>query len=195
MQTFAFNLGARFRCLLGTNPLVRTSDRVQATAELLIAALALLTVAIAAAVATAVHDDAAHELAAQRLVRQQIFATVSADSQDTSQPFAESSVTEIRWEFGGKAHTDTIRTERLRAGDRLTVWVDAEGERTLAVPSDADAAILAIVTALAVWTAVLTPAAVLLLWLRNSLNRARSTAWDRELDGLADGGGRKDNSP
>ncbi len=194
MQTFAFNLGARFRCLLGVNPLVRTSDRVQAMAELAVVVLALFTVAVAAAVGTAVHDEVTRELAAHRLVRQQIVAIVSADSQDAAQPFAESSVTEIRWEFDGKPHTDTIHTQPLRAGDRLTVWVDAAGERTLAVPSDADAVVLAIVTALAVWAAVLTPATVLLLLLRNSLNGARFTAWDRELDDLADDGGRQDNS-
>lgn len=158
MQTFTFNLGAWSRRLVGRNPLVRGTDRVEAAATLLIALLALLAVPIAAAAGTSIHETLSAEFAQERLSRTQIEATVSADSREVRQMYTKPYLTEIRWEVAGLAHAEALRTDRLRAGERVTLWVDKAGTRTIAPPSDADAVVQAAGAACGLWGAALAPA-------------------------------------
>ncbi|PRC47075.1 hypothetical protein C6A85_86825, partial [Mycobacterium sp. ITM-2017-0098] len=102
--------------------------------------------------------------------------------------------TEIRWEFAGAAHTEEMRTGQMDAGEHVAVWVDDAGNRLQKVPTDEDAAAQAVIAALALWTASVGSATAAWALLRMRLNRLRFEAWDRELDDLADNGGRTNNS-
>ncbi|MGW0161062.1 Rv1733c family protein [Mycobacterium sp. NPDC003323] len=190
MQSNWGALGYWWRSVAGLNPLIRRSDRIEAAAAVLMAVLVIGAVPFVAAVGTAAHDGLSHEFATQRQTRQQVNATVSSDSRESPQLYDAPFVTEIRWEFSGVIHRDTIRSERLVAKDHLTVWVDEHGARTLRPASSADAVVQAAVAAVGLWIAVLGPAATAWLLLKNRLNRARQRAWDRELHDLADDGGR-----
>lgn len=194
MQIFTFNLGAWSRRLVGGNPLVRTSDRVEAAATLLVALLAMLAMPIAAAAGTAIHENLVNEFAQERLSHQRVDATASADSREVPELYAKPYLTEISWEVHGLAHSETIRTGQLRAGEHLALWVDEAGNRTMAPPSNVDAAVQAAGAACGLWAMALAPAAAVWLLLRRRLTRARWTAWDRELGELADDDGRSNNS-
>lgn len=190
MQTYSGSLGWWFRRLAGNNPLLRISDRIEAGAVALMAVLAIATIPFAAAAGTAVHDSFDHQFAAARLARQQVDAFAVAESRVAPQLHAMQHVTDIQWQFKGATHNETIRSDLLRKGDRLTIWVDESGARTIRPPSSTDAVVQAAGAAMLLWMAGLTPAMAAFLLLRDRLNRARARAWDSEFEGLSGDGGR-----
>ncbi|MDN4516925.1 hypothetical protein JN086_06640 [Mycolicibacterium austroafricanum] len=194
MQTNTFGLGVWARRLVARSPIVRGTDRVEAAALLLVAALSILTVPIAGAVGTAEYDRLVHTYAEQRLVKHEVDATAVRDSRGAPQPYEKPYVTEVSWDHAGTTHTAEIRTRQMSAGDRVRIWVDDAGNRTVMVPSDQDAAAEAVVAALALWSVASGTGLAGWLLLRMRLNRMRFQAWDRELDDLADNGGRANNN-
>lgn len=193
MQTFTLGLG-RWSRLWAGNPLVRVSDRIEAAATVLVVFLAIVAVPLAAAAGTAVHDDLARTFAADRATRHEVDAVAVQDSRVVAQPYERPYLTEIRWDFSGSTHREEIRTGEMRAGDHVTVWVDDAGNRTQRALSDEDAAAQAVIAALALWAAVAGSATAAWVILRMRLNHVRFRAWDRELDDLADNGGRTNNN-
>ncbi|MGP4056064.1 Rv1733c family protein [Mycobacterium sp. 4D054] len=193
MQTFTLGLGVWLRRLLSRSPLVRPTDRVEATAVMLIAVASVLTVPVAGAVGTAEYDRLAHAFAAQRLSYRAVEATVVQDSRAAPQPYEKPYLTEVGWNFAGVAHTAGIRTYRMSAGEQLTISVRESGELVEKVQTDEDAAAQAVIVALGVWSAVTGLGAATWLLLRLRLDHLRFAAWDRDLDDLADNGGRRNN--
>ena len=76
----------------------------------------------------------------------------------------------------------------------MTIWIDTEGNRTKEPLSDQNAATEAVVTAFGLWFATVGLAAAAWTILRIRLNRLRYAGWDRELDDLADNGGRTNHN-
>ena len=188
MQTFTLGLGVWFHRLMARNPLVRPSDRVETVALLLTAVAAVLTIPLAGAAGTAVHDDLVQKFAAQRADRTEIQAVAVHDSVATTQGTDRSFRTQIRWEFGGSAHTDTVHTAKTAVGEPVTIWVDGDGDRVPAPLTDEDAAGQAVVTALTVWFTTVGVGIGGWALLRYRLDRGRYADWDRALDDLAGGG-------
>ncbi|MFG1930702.1 hypothetical protein ACGFK1_08585 [Mycobacterium sp. NPDC048908] len=195
MQTFTLTLGSWSRRLLAGNALVRTSDRVEAVAMLLALLFAILAVPVAGALGTAVYDNRIHVFADERMARHEVQATATHDSSVTALPYQSSYVSEVHWEFAGQLHTGVASTRnRMKVGDQTSVWVDAAGEFTPPPRGDKDAAAEAVMTALGLWVAVAGAAAAAYALLRSRLNHLRHAAWDRELDDLADNGGRTNHN-
>ena len=190
MHVFTVGIGSWFRCLSGRNPLVRVSDRIEAAALLVFVVVALLAAPMAGAMGTAAHDSLAHQYATDRAARHQVPATVTADSTLAPRAYEEPFLTPIRWEFAGGAHTGEARTYHMKAGEHVTIWIDARGDRTTKPLTDESAATEAVVTGFGLWFATVGVAAAIWTVLRLRLNRSRYAAWDRELDDLADNGGR-----
>ncbi|MGE2730027.1 Rv1733c family protein [Mycolicibacterium vaccae] len=177
------------RRLASRSPLVRTADRVEAAALAMVAGASVLTIPVAGAVGTAQYDRLAAEFAAQRHTYQTVAATVVGE-RAAPEPYEQPSLTEIRWVFAGAEHTADLATVAPDAGAPLTISVDRSGNLVRNVPAREDAAIQAVLAALGVWCAVSGGGAMAWLLLRARLNRLRHAAWDRELDDLADNGGR-----
>ena len=190
MQTFTLGLGIWMRRLLARNPLVRISDRIEAIAVFGILTVALLAAPVAGAAGTAVHDSLVHTYAIAQLDRHQIRATATRDSRSAPQAYEKPFLTQIQWQAAGATHSDEIRSGDMKAGQQLDIWVNTAGERTTAPPTDRDAAAQAVVAALAVWSTAVGVAVAAWAALRLRLDRLRYSAWDRELDDLADNGGR-----
>ncbi len=174
------------RRLLSRNPLVRSIDRIESAALVLVFALGVLAVPIAGAAGTAAYDGLVHDYAARRLTQHQIDATVLEDSRplrtvEKKGPF----VSPVEWEFGGTVHTDEVRTDGLRAGDTVAIWGDDTGARTAETPSDGDAAAQAVVAVVTVWSGVVGVGVVAWLLLRVRCNHLRSRFWERELSSIA----------
>lgn len=194
METYTLGTGVWLRRLMVRNPLVRVADRIEALAFLLLCVFAIGMVPVAGAMGTAVYEDAADTFAAQRLDRHEVDAIVTGDSRLAPEPYEKPYLTEVRWEFNNATRTDELRTKEMSAGDHLTVWVDDAGNRTTKPPDNDAAAAQAVIAATALWTTLVTSGAAAWLLLRTQLNRVRSGAWDRELDDLADNGGRTNNT-
>ncbi len=190
VHVFTVGFGSWSRRLSGRNPLVRVSDRIEAVAILLVVAVALLAAPIAGAVGTAVHDSLVHRYASDRASRQQVTATVTADGALEPRAYEEPFLTPIRWNFAGVAHTAEVRSYHMKAGEQLSIWVDTTGDRTTKPLTDENAATQAVVTGFGLWFAAVGAASAIWTVLRLRLNRSRYAAWDRELDDLADNGGR-----
>ncbi len=195
MEIFSLGLGGWLRRLSRRNPLVRTSDRIEATAALIVFIVALLAIPVVGTVGTAIYDGLAHRFAADRFSRQEVVATVSDDSSLKPMPYEKPFVTTIKWQFAGHPFTDEVRTsDRVKAGERQTIWIDTEGNRTMKPLANQDAATEAVASAFGLWFTTVGVAAAALTVLRIRLNRRRSVDWDRELQDLADNGGRTDHN-
>ncbi len=190
MQTFTLGLGSWLRRLSARNPMVRTSDRIEATALLIVIAVALFAAPVAGAVGTGTYDSLKHAFAVDRINSREVAATATQDSRWSPRSYEKPFVTPVRWQFEGAVHTDEVQTDYMKASDRLTIWIDAIGNRRTSPRTDRDAATEAIFTALGLWFAAVAVAIVSWAALRVRLDRSRHAAWDRELHDLADDGGR-----
>lgn len=195
MQTFTFGFGVWARRLAARNPLVRATDRLESVVVLAVAVLSILTVPVAGAVGTAEYDRLVQAFETQQLTLHEVDATAVQDSRDAPQPYQKRYLTELRWSFAGTVHADEIRTHRMSAGDRVTIWVDDAGARAGRPAVREDATVGAVSAALGVWTVVTGAGLAVWMAVRMRLIRARFAAWDRELDDLADNGGRANNAP
>ncbi|MBX7450515.1 hypothetical protein GR927_21235 [Mycolicibacterium sp. 3033] len=183
-------MGVWIQRLAAVNPLIRATDRWEAALLSVVAAVAIGSIPVAGAVGTATYDRLSHTYAAERSLRHEVTATARADSREVPQTYGSTHVTSVTWSFGGIGHADDIDTPLLNAGDQVPLWVDGDGNHSAPVPSDTDAAVQAVITASGLWMALAGIAAAAYATARMALDRMRSAAWDRELDDLADNGGR-----
>lgn len=191
MQTFTLGLDSLLRRLSVGNPLVRTSDRIETAAALLVFVVALLAAPASGSIGTLVYDNLTNRYAADRLTRHEVAATVTDDSYVAPQPYEKPFLTSIRWAaFDGTVRVDEVRTDRMKAGEQVKIWIDADGNRTTKPRTGQDAATEAVVSGFGLWFATVGVAAAAWTLLRLRLNRRRYADWDRELDELADNGGR-----
>jgi hypothetical protein len=160
--------------LVGRNPLVRRSDRL----ETLAAAMVPMVLAIsgAAALGMAVKDSVASTFARQAISRHHITATASTGADLHVVGESQTFDTTARWLAADGVHVGTVTAPKMvRAGAPVDFWVDKDG--TVTVLS---------------WMAV----AATLGALRRRLDRDRYTGWDHALRSLAGtDGGRTSHEP
>jgi hypothetical protein len=198
MQSVEYAPRWRMLRACGRNPLVRGIDRV----ELLIVALgilvALVSVAYAGALGTAVHDARSRVYIAQAQTRHTLTATAMKDSTIVSR-VDDSTATRVsaRWQVDGIEHAGTFNWDHaVKTGDPLTIWVDHNGDRVDPPTPTSQAAQDAVGLAYVAWQAVVLVTACL-VWLgRSYLDRRRDSAWERDIRCLIDdGGGRTNRNP
>lgn len=194
MQSFTLTFGSWMRRLNKRNPLVRASDRIEIAAALLVVVVALMAAPMSGSIGTIFYANLKDRSAVDRLTQQEVAATVTDDSYVAPQPYQNPFLTPIQWEFGTTVHTEEVRTDSMKAGERLNIWIDGEGNRTNKPLSDKDAATEAVVGAFGLWFATVGIAASAWTMLRLRLNRRRYADWDRELDDLVDDGGRTNHN-
>jgi hypothetical protein len=174
------------------NPLMRTSDRIDAA----VLSLAVLLIAVAAACAgafgTIVHDVAARTYLEEAKTRHTVVATAVGDSAKGFVPDPTAADVYARWRVNGVDHVDLITWDRsVKAAAPLQIWVDADGNRvdqpTPVALAGADAVLIA---AVAWWVVVLAIAQTVVV-VRAHTARVRDAQWDREIRSLVeDDGGR-----
>lgn len=90
--------------------------------------VALLAVPVACAVGTAVHESQTTYLTEARAQRDQVTATVTADSAAVDEPYSAGTLTPVRWTVGFDTHVDSVHSQQWRkAGESMTIWVDHRG--------------------------------------------------------------------
>lgn len=189
---FAATGGGWFTRLFGRNPLLRTSDRIEALMLILAVAVVLVAAPIAGAVGTAVYSGRTAVYEQQVRTRHTVTATVLADSTSTVRPYSVSFDVHARWQDRGVQHEDILGWDRpAKAGERLTVWVNDKGDYAEPPTRPKRAVSDAIIAAAVLWLSVVTVVAATVGLVRFRLDRRRHAAWDRGLRGLVgDDGGR-----
>ena len=190
VSTFTLRLPRRPLSLFGGNPLVRTSDRVQALVMVLAVVVSLLAVPIAAAAGTAVHDSRRLVYAEQVQARHQITATVADEPAAQQGPETSATTVQARWSARGAEHTGQVETQSsARPGDRIEIWVDDYGSRVDQPTPTIHAAGEAVTAAVAIWVSVAAVAAALFVGTRIVCGRIRSAGWQYDFDNLVGPGG------
>jgi len=176
--------------VFGRNPLVRSSDRLEA-AVIFVAALAVIVMLpIACAVGTAVHESQVLAAAEITATRHQVTAVVTADSVGLSEPYVVGTQTPVRWMVGNDERTAVVQSREWRkAGESMDIWVDEQGVRTPTPPSSTDQTMVAVFAALLAWSTGLAAGAAMILIVRTWLNHRRYAAWEAEYQDLAGDGG------
>ena len=154
--------------LFGRNPLVRTSDWVEALVLVLTVFVSLLAVPIACAVGTAVHDSHQQLYAQQAQSHHNVTATVTDNN----------------------AAQQDSPTNRITLRDRWSgAGVNNDGSTADTPTSSTRAAVDAVRAAVTTWLTVATAAAVPFAVTRIVLKRVRNKAWQLGIDELVGGGG------
>ena len=183
--------------LLGRDPLVRTTDRIQALAAALTIVVVLLSAPLAAAVGTEIYDSRRHMYADQAPTRHTVAATVT-DVPASQQILRTDTITvQARWSAAGVEHTGAVKApSTAKTGDPIEIWVDHNGAQVPAPTPTTRAAVEAVTGALVIWVGTAAVAANLFTVTRAVCDRIRFTGWQHDLHSLVgDGDGRTTNQP
>lgn len=190
----------RLRCTLrqlAGGPLVRFVDRLEACAAVTAAALlvvaALFAVQVSDAVRAGQTDAAELEAAQRRPVDAIALERAKAKPQRTITTFT----VHVQW-FAHGATRDAVvdAPGPVKAGDRVGIWLDAQGNAVSPPRDEADIRSAGVGVGFGVWALSALVIAVAMVALRRSLNRVRDRGWDRDLVLLVgNGGGSTANSP
>jgi hypothetical protein len=182
--------------LLRRNPLVRTSDRIQALVSALAVVVVLLSVPVAAAVGTAVYDSRRDVYAEQAHSRHLITATITDDTGAPKISRANTAMMKARWSAAGAEHTGAVEApSATESGDTVAIWVDNNGELADEPTPTNRAAVDAVTAALFILAGVTAAAAILLAATRAVCDRIRAIRWQHDLDTLVGGGGHSTSQP
>jgi hypothetical protein len=174
--------------VLRPNPLVRTSDRLEALAVVAVFVIALIAVPVVVAVGQAVQSSRMSVIAEQQHTRREHQAVAVADSVST--PTGRGTTPRIRvtaqWPEGTYTRTQTVAYPRaVKAGTQLTIWLDRDG-RVVDAPQSPSAAYQdARCRAGLLWLGIVSSATMGAVGFRYLLDRRRAVGWERELRLLA----------
>jgi hypothetical protein len=177
--------GVLRRFMSGSGPLKRASDRLEVLTRVLLVCSVLAAVPIALTVASETHAQAEREAVAEASSRHQSDATLLEDAPwiggGSEGGVAEAGANAVWTGPDGVERTgQVVAPAGTKAGATVSVWLDAQGERTSQPLTGGD------VTARSVGMAVLTflglsaLASAAQLSCRTALHRGRIRRWARE---------------
>ena len=175
------------RFTLGSGPLTRTSDRLEALARILLGFVLLLAIAVALAVATARYTQRRSEAAAQAADRQRVMAELLEDaSAPASGDVAYARQAAAVWTApSGDEHQEVITVSPgAKAGSTVFIWVDRGGDRTSPPTGDGDVAASAVGHALLTYLGISVVAVGAYRFFRSLLDRGRARRWAAEWDSV-----------
>jgi hypothetical protein len=186
METFTVPVPRRlFARLSGRNPLVRTTDRVEALILVLVVAISLIAVPVGAAVGTAVHDSRSRLYAEQMQTRRPVTATVTGESHPRRNLESPAVTVPARWFAAGTEHTgDVAAPLTAKIGDDIEIWVDDQG-LPVARPLDT-ARDEALAFGIATWWGISLLAVALFARARIILDRRRYDRWQESFERLVE---------
>jgi hypothetical protein len=191
MDTFTVRL-PRWPILLrlrGRDPLVRTTDRIEALVFVVVVVVSLLAAPIAAAIGTAVYDSSRRAYAEQAETRHAVAATVTDVGVSPQIVRTGTTTVPARWTAAGAEHTGEVKVQStVETGDTVEIWVDNNGAQVPAPSSTSRAAAEAAMGALVLWICMVAIAATLFTVTRAACDRIRFRRWQHDLDNLIGNG-------
>jgi hypothetical protein len=175
--------------LLGRDPLVRTTDRIEALVLALAVVVSLLAAPIAATVGTAVYDSNRHLYAEQVHTRHTVTATVTDVPVSQQVLRTETTTVSARWTAVGTDHTGAVKApSTVEVGDPIEIWVDDNGAQVPAPTPTTGAAVEVVTGAVVIWISVAAIAAALFTVIRAVCDRIRFAGWQHDLDAMVGNG-------
>ncbi len=173
---------SRRRFLLGSGPLMRATDRIQALARILFVALVLGAVPVALAVATAAGSSTQSVADAQAASRHRVTATLL---EDAARPAADSdhapSLASVlaTWSArpGVPREGTVLGPTGAKAGTTVTIWVDDSGDVTTPPLDGSDVVNQAVLSGVSTLIGISAAAGLGYLWVRTMLERSRMRRW------------------
>ena len=185
ITSFALRLRWQLRAL-GRNPLVRTSDRLEALAFLAVLVTALFVIPVAGHAGDLTYDTSMRTVAEQAATRHSVTAVVIEGSTGMPADFESSAYVRVQWREGAQVRTEhVVSPATVEAGSALTVWLDQDGRVVAAPLTEVDARINAVGVAWTVWLTAVVFSTLAALVIRRGLDRTRARQWERELALLA----------
>jgi hypothetical protein len=180
--------------IFSRNPLVRTSDRIEAAVTTLAGLLVVIAAACAGVIGTMIHDAETQNYLQQARMRHALVAIAVDDNKPVGSPETTAFTVHARWQVNGVVHADVVGWDyAVKAGDPLEIWADADGNRvdrpTPVERASADALTAAIVG----WLIVVLATAQVVCAVRAHANRMRDAQWEREIRYLVDDDGGRTN--
>lgn len=184
MEIFTVPLARRlFGRLFGRNPLIRTTDRVEALILVLAVAASLIAIPVSAAVGTAVHDSRSRLYAEQVQTRRPVTATVTGESHPRRNVERPTVTVPARWFAAGAERTgDVTAPLTAKVGDDIEIWIDDDGLPVARPMNTARDEALAF--AVATWWGVSLMTVALFARARITLDRLRYDRWQQSFDRL-----------
>lgn len=195
MQSFTLDWRRwRIARVVGRNVLLRGSDRIETLLVLVACAVSLLSVAVGGAVGTSVYEVSGRFYAAQAEARHPVdAAVVRASSTMDENPGATVNV-QATWQVGDVARTGSFEWDgAVKAGDRVTIWVNEDGNRVGRPTPTSQAGFDGVVAGLSIVLLVAGAMTLVVVAGRWTLDRGRYKQWDRELRCFVDDGGGRPN--
>ncbi|BBY27484.1 hypothetical protein GCM10023114_47630 [Mycolicibacterium sediminis] len=172
---------------LSRNRLVRTSDRLEALAVLMVLAVALLVIPVAQREGDEAYADRMQLISAQQQSRHSVVAVATADSSSPAprRLGADASV-RVEWLEGSHRRSEVVTNPSFVAAKTpVTVWLDDAGAVVSAPDREVDAQADAAGRAWAVWVGIVGLCALLAFGFRRYLDHVRAACWHREFRLLA----------
>ncbi|SHN89024.1 hypothetical protein SAMN05660350_05019 [Geodermatophilus obscurus] len=168
---------------LGRGPLKRGSDRLQFAARLVLCVVVLVSVPVALAIGTVVHE----QLRATAEQRAAELTPVSAVALGDAEPVQEGRFdgryrTSVRWTARDGTDVEAVVTTLgdTSVGDTVTVWTTTDGRPTAAPPTSSEALHSTVVLVLIGWSWFLVFAGTAYAGLCWVLDRLRDRRWTRQ---------------
>jgi hypothetical protein len=177
---------SRVRCwavrALGSHPLARRSDRIEALVLGLATLLAVIAIPFAVNAGSAVHQGRLETIRVETQTRTPMVAKATADSTNRRGRPSPLGTVPVQWMAGSVTRDGTVGVGHpVRAGENVNIWVDREGNATSAPRDASDATVDAVAAATALWAVVVLLCAGLVASVRALLNRHRYRTWDADL--------------
>ena len=180
---------------LSRNPLVRTSDRIEAAVITFAFLIIIAAAAGAGAVGTMVHDSSAHLYAEEARTRHLVVATAVVDSAPAPASPKPAFTVYAWWQLNGTYHAGGFTWDKaVKADNSVPIWVDNNGNQ-IGPPSPASRAVAdAVTVAIMAWLTVILAVAVAVGGMRVCVARMRDTQWERDIRCLVGNDGGRTNT-
>lgn len=180
MQTFTIGLGRLWWVrVLGRNPLVRPSDRIEVLVLSLAVVFTIAAMPVVATIGMSVHDARTRLYAEEAQTRHQVTATAIEDAVIEFEPNTIWITARASWNADGRDHVGIVKwPSDVKRGDQQAIWVDSAGASVPEPPPPSRADSDAIGVALSMWFGVVAAAAGLVYLVRRRLDHLRSCQWD-----------------
>ncbi len=92
-----------------------------------------------------------------------------------------------QWNWNGQVHTGDVTVDSATpAGTEVPIYVNDQGDKTVAPITQSAADVAAVVTGVFTWFSVMSLLVIAFMLVRVFLDRSRSAQWDRDLRAFLD---------
>ncbi len=175
--------------VFGRNPLLRRTDRIEALLVLFALVALVVAIPVAGVVGAAVHGARDRLYVQEAHARHTVTATV-VDANAATDQGSGPVVVQARWPVAAGERTGSFEhATPVKAGERIEIWVDTDGNLATAPTPASHAVCDAVAATMATLLVVGFAMTALVGTVRSRLDRARDAQWEREIRCLQEDGG------